>query len=60
MTKSNRFVNQRVLNVEVEANRHRRYHVWDTPVRCTAPWRYKSLRVSAVRASRLRIRDRMN
>ena len=36
MTKSNRSVAQRVLNVEVEADRHRRYHVWETPVRCTA------------------------
>eukprot|EP00965_Chrysotila_dentata_P173615 5731569-Pleurochrysis_carterae.AAC.1 len=62
MTKSNRSVAQRVLNVEVEAGRQRRYHVWETPVRYGAPlrpWRYESLRVS-VRASRLRIRDRMN
>eukprot|EP00965_Chrysotila_dentata_P143083 4728145-Pleurochrysis_carterae.AAC.1 len=30
MTKSNRSVAQRVtLNVEVEADRHRRYHVWE-------------------------------
>ena len=36
ITKSNRSVAQRVLNVEVEADRHRRYHVWETPVRCTA------------------------
>eukprot|EP00965_Chrysotila_dentata_P106359 3513160-Pleurochrysis_carterae.AAC.1 len=36
MTRSNRSVAQRVLNVEVEADRHRRYRVWETPVRCTA------------------------
>eukprot|EP00965_Chrysotila_dentata_P238320 6202422-Pleurochrysis_carterae.AAC.1 len=36
MTKSNKSVGQRVLNVKVEADRHWRYHVWDTPVRCTA------------------------
>eukprot|EP00965_Chrysotila_dentata_P150600 4975266-Pleurochrysis_carterae.AAC.1 len=36
MTKSNRSVAQRVLIVEVEADRHRRYHVWETPIRCTA------------------------
>eukprot|EP00965_Chrysotila_dentata_P048494 1608679-Pleurochrysis_carterae.AAC.2 len=36
LTKSNRSVAQRVLNVEVEADHHRRYHVWETPVRCTA------------------------
>eukprot|EP00965_Chrysotila_dentata_P254752 6211983-Pleurochrysis_carterae.AAC.1 len=36
MTKGNRSVAQRVLNVEVEANRHRRYHGWETPVLCTA------------------------
>eukprot|EP00965_Chrysotila_dentata_P136315 4507267-Pleurochrysis_carterae.AAC.1 len=40
---------QRVLNVEVDANRHRSYHVWETPVRGAPlrPWRYGSLRVSA-------------
>eukprot|EP00965_Chrysotila_dentata_P083774 2764931-Pleurochrysis_carterae.AAC.1 len=36
MMKSNRSVAQRVLNVVVEADRHRRYHVLETPVRCTA------------------------
>eukprot|EP00965_Chrysotila_dentata_P062830 2081611-Pleurochrysis_carterae.AAC.1 len=36
MTKSNRSVAQRILNVEDEADRHRRYHVWATPVRCAA------------------------
>eukprot|EP00965_Chrysotila_dentata_P088946 2936239-Pleurochrysis_carterae.AAC.2 len=36
MTKSNRSVAQRVLKVEVEADLHRRYHVWETPVRHTA------------------------
>eukprot|EP00965_Chrysotila_dentata_P116693 3857757-Pleurochrysis_carterae.AAC.1 len=36
MTMSNRSVAQRVLNNEVDADRHRRYHVWETPVRCTA------------------------
>eukprot|EP00965_Chrysotila_dentata_P109492 3618337-Pleurochrysis_carterae.AAC.1 len=33
MTKSNRTVAQRVLNVKVEADCHRMYHVWETPVR---------------------------
>eukprot|EP00965_Chrysotila_dentata_P263469 6214837-Pleurochrysis_carterae.AAC.2 len=28
--------NCHVLNVEVEADRHRSYYVWETPVRCTA------------------------
>eukprot|EP00965_Chrysotila_dentata_P109239 3610218-Pleurochrysis_carterae.AAC.1 len=64
MTKRNRSVAQRVLNVKVEADHHRRYHVWETPVlqynAPLRPWRYESLRVSAVRATRLRIRDRMN
>eukprot|EP00965_Chrysotila_dentata_P092073 3039782-Pleurochrysis_carterae.AAC.1 len=32
ITKSNKSVAQCVLNVEVEANCHRRYHVWETPV----------------------------
>eukprot|EP00965_Chrysotila_dentata_P063440 2102887-Pleurochrysis_carterae.AAC.1 len=39
MTKSNRSIVQRDLNAEVETDRHhrlRRYHVWETPVRCTA------------------------
>eukprot|EP00965_Chrysotila_dentata_P086695 2861689-Pleurochrysis_carterae.AAC.1 len=45
MTKSNRSVTQRVLSVEVEADRHRSYHVWDTPVRCTAT--AAALRVAA-------------
>eukprot|EP00965_Chrysotila_dentata_P101691 3357455-Pleurochrysis_carterae.AAC.1 len=36
MTKSNRSVPQRVFNVKVEADRHRRYHVWETAVRCTS------------------------
>eukprot|EP00965_Chrysotila_dentata_P182326 6020501-Pleurochrysis_carterae.AAC.1 len=36
MTKNNRSVAQRVLNMKLEADRHRRYHVWETPVRCTA------------------------
>eukprot|EP00965_Chrysotila_dentata_P038240 1270486-Pleurochrysis_carterae.AAC.1 len=36
ITKSNRSVAQRVLNIEVEADRHLRYYVWETPVRCTA------------------------
>eukprot|EP00965_Chrysotila_dentata_P089723 2962062-Pleurochrysis_carterae.AAC.5 len=58
---SNRSIAQRVLDVEVKADRHRRYRVWETqhsaPLR---PWRYESLRVSAVRASMLRIRNRMN
>eukprot|EP00965_Chrysotila_dentata_P120031 3970314-Pleurochrysis_carterae.AAC.1 len=48
ITKNNRSVAQGVLNVEVEADRHRRYHMWrhqyGAPVR---PWRYESLRVSA-------------
>eukprot|EP00965_Chrysotila_dentata_P116552 3852452-Pleurochrysis_carterae.AAC.3 len=36
MTKSNsRSVAQHVLNGEVETDRHRRYHVWETPVRCS-------------------------
>eukprot|EP00965_Chrysotila_dentata_P006313 206138-Pleurochrysis_carterae.AAC.2 len=36
--------------------------LWETPVQCTATarWRYESLRISPVCASRLRIRDRMN
>eukprot|EP00965_Chrysotila_dentata_P188401 6172712-Pleurochrysis_carterae.AAC.1 len=33
---SNRSVAQRILNVEVEADHHQRYHVWEKPVRCTA------------------------
>eukprot|EP00965_Chrysotila_dentata_P115837 3828933-Pleurochrysis_carterae.AAC.1 len=45
MTKSHSSVAQRVLNVEVEADRHRRYHVWGTPVRCTA--KAAALRVAA-------------
>eukprot|EP00965_Chrysotila_dentata_P043599 1449581-Pleurochrysis_carterae.AAC.1 len=36
MTRSIRSVAQRVLNVEIEADRHKRYHVRETPVRCTA------------------------
>eukprot|EP00965_Chrysotila_dentata_P095474 3155398-Pleurochrysis_carterae.AAC.1 len=36
ITKSNRSVAQRVPNVEVEADHHQKYHVWETPVRCTA------------------------
>eukprot|EP00965_Chrysotila_dentata_P070163 2317275-Pleurochrysis_carterae.AAC.1 len=36
ITKRNRSVAQRVLNVKVEADRHRKYHVWETPVRCSA------------------------
>eukprot|EP00965_Chrysotila_dentata_P001880 62008-Pleurochrysis_carterae.AAC.3 len=38
MTESNRsFAWKRALNVEVEADRHRRYHVWETSsVRCIA------------------------
>eukprot|EP00965_Chrysotila_dentata_P159904 5281817-Pleurochrysis_carterae.AAC.1 len=34
-----------------------RHQYGDAPLR---PWRYESLRVSAVRAFRLRIRDRMD
>eukprot|EP00965_Chrysotila_dentata_P247227 6207633-Pleurochrysis_carterae.AAC.2 len=45
MTKSNRSVAQRVFNVEVEADRHRRYHVRETPLRCTAT--VVALRVTA-------------
>eukprot|EP00965_Chrysotila_dentata_P254724 6211976-Pleurochrysis_carterae.AAC.2 len=60
MTKSNRSVAQRVLNPEVKADHHQRYHVWETPV--ATVHRYgcgatSVLRVSAVRASRLRIRE---
>eukprot|EP00965_Chrysotila_dentata_P259844 6213702-Pleurochrysis_carterae.AAC.2 len=36
MTRSNRSVAQRVLNVEAEADSQRRHRVWETPVRCTA------------------------
>eukprot|EP00965_Chrysotila_dentata_P185891 6137042-Pleurochrysis_carterae.AAC.1 len=36
MAESNRSVAQRVPNVEVEANRHRMYHAWKTPVQRTA------------------------
>eukprot|EP00965_Chrysotila_dentata_P174332 5755207-Pleurochrysis_carterae.AAC.1 len=39
MMKSNRSVAQRILNVEVEAERHRRYHVRETPVQYGAPLR---------------------
>eukprot|EP00965_Chrysotila_dentata_P139564 4614174-Pleurochrysis_carterae.AAC.1 len=45
MTKSNRSIAKRVLNVEVETDRHRRYHVWETPVRCNAT--VVALRVAA-------------
>eukprot|EP00965_Chrysotila_dentata_P256737 6212647-Pleurochrysis_carterae.AAC.2 len=31
-----RSIARRVLNVELEADHHRRYHVWEIPVRCTA------------------------
>eukprot|EP00965_Chrysotila_dentata_P133043 4399201-Pleurochrysis_carterae.AAC.2 len=46
-TKSNSSVAQRVLNVGVEADRHRKYHVWETLVRCTAT--AVALRVAARR-----------
>eukprot|EP00965_Chrysotila_dentata_P219997 6191494-Pleurochrysis_carterae.AAC.1 len=36
ITESNRSVGQRVLNAKVEADCHQKYHVWETPVRCTA------------------------
>eukprot|EP00965_Chrysotila_dentata_P118233 3908214-Pleurochrysis_carterae.AAC.1 len=45
ITKRNRSVAQRVVNVKVEADRHRRYHVCETPVRCTAT--VVALRVAA-------------
>eukprot|EP00965_Chrysotila_dentata_P004740 154959-Pleurochrysis_carterae.AAC.4 len=42
------------VNVEVDANRHRRYHAWLTGIhQYGAPlqsWHYKSRRVSVVRA----------
>eukprot|EP00965_Chrysotila_dentata_P066419 2199162-Pleurochrysis_carterae.AAC.1 len=36
MTKSNRSVALRVLNVKSEADRHRRYHLWKNSGRRTA------------------------
>eukprot|EP00965_Chrysotila_dentata_P256382 6212519-Pleurochrysis_carterae.AAC.1 len=64
MAKSNRFVAQRVLNVEVEADRHHcigtpcgRHLQYGAPLRS---WRYESRRVSVVRALMLRIRGRVN
>eukprot|EP00965_Chrysotila_dentata_P136688 4520372-Pleurochrysis_carterae.AAC.5 len=47
IAKSNMSVVQRVLNAEVEANHHQRYHVCVTPVQCAAPWPYEARRAGA-------------
>ena len=58
ITSSNRSVAQRVLNADVEADRHRRYHVWVSPVRRPVT---VALRGGALRVLRsLRFTSRMD
>eukprot|EP00965_Chrysotila_dentata_P216571 6189453-Pleurochrysis_carterae.AAC.2 len=52
---------QEMTNKKQQADRHWSNHEWENQYRARLQsWRYESRRVSAVRASRLRIRERMN